>query len=265
MEFFRIRRDIPFMKRALLLNAISLVTFVLAVFFLDHDVSQEFKKLYVYLLSAFFSLSGAGLALLGVFATIEKQQSIRDDGLARKLDSAKAMMPNALSTFAEICAKGMKANFVTSPSGVIIPPDVTFDPMPLLLSNETIAVFRDVIENCTDETVRLHLAAVLREHQLLIARSMRTYGLASTNISRENYRHITHWVYLYCLVGTLFPFARGESSSVPEGIDERSIQGAFPILNVFFTPQTFALYTDHIDDYARSYQRNLNANRPGQF
>ena len=34
MEFFRIRRDIPFMKRALLLNAISLITFVLAVFFL---------------------------------------------------------------------------------------------------------------------------------------------------------------------------------------------------------------------------------------
>ena len=34
MEFFRIRRDIPFMKHALLLNAISLVTFVLAVFFL---------------------------------------------------------------------------------------------------------------------------------------------------------------------------------------------------------------------------------------
>ena len=34
MEFFRIRRDIPFMKHALLLNAISLITFVLAVFFL---------------------------------------------------------------------------------------------------------------------------------------------------------------------------------------------------------------------------------------
>jgi preprotein translocase subunit SecF len=34
MEFFRIRRDIPFMKHALLLNAISLITFLLAVFFL---------------------------------------------------------------------------------------------------------------------------------------------------------------------------------------------------------------------------------------
>ena len=34
MEFFRIRRDIPFMSHALTFNVISLVTFILAVFFL---------------------------------------------------------------------------------------------------------------------------------------------------------------------------------------------------------------------------------------
>ncbi len=34
MEFFRIRKDIPFMRHALLLNAVSLITFILAVFFL---------------------------------------------------------------------------------------------------------------------------------------------------------------------------------------------------------------------------------------
>lgn len=34
MELFRIRKDIPFMKHAIVLNAISLITFVLAVFFL---------------------------------------------------------------------------------------------------------------------------------------------------------------------------------------------------------------------------------------
>jgi preprotein translocase subunit SecF len=34
MEFFKIRKDIPFMKNALIFNAISLVTFLLAVFFL---------------------------------------------------------------------------------------------------------------------------------------------------------------------------------------------------------------------------------------
>ena len=34
MEFFRIRRDIPFMRQALALNVVSLVTFLAAVFFL---------------------------------------------------------------------------------------------------------------------------------------------------------------------------------------------------------------------------------------
>ena len=34
MEFFRFRRDIPFMRHALVFNVISLVTFLAAVFFL---------------------------------------------------------------------------------------------------------------------------------------------------------------------------------------------------------------------------------------
>jgi preprotein translocase subunit SecF len=34
MEFFKIKKDIPFMKQALLFNAISFITFLLAVFFL---------------------------------------------------------------------------------------------------------------------------------------------------------------------------------------------------------------------------------------
>ncbi len=45
MEFFKIRRDIPFMRHALLLNAVSLVTFLAAVFFLFHrglNLSVEF-------------------------------------------------------------------------------------------------------------------------------------------------------------------------------------------------------------------------------
>ena len=34
MEFFRFRRDIPFMRHALAFNIVSFVTFALAVFFL---------------------------------------------------------------------------------------------------------------------------------------------------------------------------------------------------------------------------------------
>jgi preprotein translocase subunit SecF len=36
MEFFRIKKDIPFMRHALVFNIISLITFILAVFFLVH-------------------------------------------------------------------------------------------------------------------------------------------------------------------------------------------------------------------------------------
>jgi preprotein translocase subunit SecF len=45
MEFFRIHRTIPFMRHALVLNAISVLTFLLAVFFLFHrglHLSVEF-------------------------------------------------------------------------------------------------------------------------------------------------------------------------------------------------------------------------------
>ena len=45
MEFFRIRRDIPFMRHALVLNSISIITFLAAVFFLFHrglHLSVEF-------------------------------------------------------------------------------------------------------------------------------------------------------------------------------------------------------------------------------
>src|SRR5258705_3956520 len=37
MEFFKIRRTIPFMRHALIFNVISLVTFIAAVFFLIHS------------------------------------------------------------------------------------------------------------------------------------------------------------------------------------------------------------------------------------
>ena len=37
MEFFRIRKDIPFMRHALALNAISFITFLAAIFFLLHN------------------------------------------------------------------------------------------------------------------------------------------------------------------------------------------------------------------------------------
>ena len=45
MEFFRIKKDIPFMRHALIFNIISFITFLAAVFFLWHKglhLSVEF-------------------------------------------------------------------------------------------------------------------------------------------------------------------------------------------------------------------------------
>jgi len=45
MEFFKFRKDIPFMRHALVLNVVSVVTFLLALFFLFHKglhLSVEF-------------------------------------------------------------------------------------------------------------------------------------------------------------------------------------------------------------------------------
>ena len=39
MEFFKIRRTIPFMRHALVFNIISLLTFLAAVFFLAYRLS----------------------------------------------------------------------------------------------------------------------------------------------------------------------------------------------------------------------------------
>ena len=44
MEFFRFRRDIPFMRFALTFNVISLVTFVLAVGFLADGMPRPVDK-----------------------------------------------------------------------------------------------------------------------------------------------------------------------------------------------------------------------------
>ncbi|MDE2598382.1 MAG: protein translocase subunit SecF [Rhodocyclaceae bacterium] len=70
MEFFRIRKDIPFMRHALVFNVISLITFLLAVFFLAH------KGLH-------FSVEFTG----GTLMEVRYPQAPNLDSLRKKLES----------------------------------------------------------------------------------------------------------------------------------------------------------------------------------
>jgi preprotein translocase subunit SecF len=71
MEFFRISRDIPFMRHALVFNVISLITFALAIFFLAHRGLN-------------FSIEFTG----GTLIEVSYQKSADVDGIRKSLDDA---------------------------------------------------------------------------------------------------------------------------------------------------------------------------------
>jgi preprotein translocase subunit SecF len=71
MEFFKIRRTIPFMRHALVFNAISLVTFVAAIFFLWHNGLN-------------YSIEFTG----GTVLEVNYQHAADVDGVRKALDAA---------------------------------------------------------------------------------------------------------------------------------------------------------------------------------
>jgi preprotein translocase subunit SecF len=71
MEFFKIRRTIPFMRYALVFNVISVITFILAVFFLAHRGLN-------------FSIEFTG----GTLLEIAYKEAADVDGIRRALDGA---------------------------------------------------------------------------------------------------------------------------------------------------------------------------------
>ena len=76
MEFFRIRRDIPFMRHALVFNVISMITFLLAVFFL---VARGLN----------FSIEFTG----GVVIEARYEQAADLEGIRKALDQAGVHEP----------------------------------------------------------------------------------------------------------------------------------------------------------------------------
>ncbi len=76
MEFFRIKRDIPFMKHALLFNVISMVTFLLAVLFL---ITRGLN----------FSIEFTG----GVVIEARYEQAVNLEGIRTALDKAGVHEP----------------------------------------------------------------------------------------------------------------------------------------------------------------------------
>jgi preprotein translocase subunit SecF len=85
MEFFRIHKDIPFMKHALIFNVISALTFVAAVFFLVQK-------------SLHFSIEFTG----GTVMEVEYQKSSANIEGIRKLVEAQGFADNQVASFGKV-------------------------------------------------------------------------------------------------------------------------------------------------------------------
>ncbi len=81
MEFFRIRKDIPFMKHALIFNIVSALTFVAAVFFLVQK-------------SLHFSIEFTG----GTVMEVQYRNAANIEGI-RKLVEAQGFLDNQIASF----------------------------------------------------------------------------------------------------------------------------------------------------------------------
>ena len=81
--------------------AISFSLFLL----LEQSAADFFRKFYTFVFSALISLLAAAGALARVLANIENQNKNQRNDRSRRLASARAMLPNALSNFVEIAKK----------------------------------------------------------------------------------------------------------------------------------------------------------------
>jgi hypothetical protein len=232
------------------------LAFLIALIF-DRSLTSEAKANFTFLVTAFVSLLSASFALGGVFANQQFQRQLDEEKLQRKAESARAFLPNALSQLAGVARNGIRHNFVISRHGRINHAVTNHETSNLLLSDEITNIFRDLIENSHDASVRGHLVEILREHQVLVARSTSDDISEASAVDSESYRHIVHWSYLYALGGTLFEYARGEEDCVDSEIKVQDLQGALRMNGIHLTAETFPLYVEHFGLYSRRYARRL--------
>ncbi|MEY8096468.1 hypothetical protein AB9F29_03495 [Falsihalocynthiibacter sp. S25ZX9] len=186
-------------------------------------------KYWMYGVSATITLAASGLAVLGVLSGIENQQVINTENRAKKLLAERAFLPLALSRLTEVCQVGLDYSLnldamITDSSRSEVLKDVEQN---LVLSDETVATLKAVLEHSDDEMVCRHISVVLKEYQIFRARLL---GRVSDEIMIHTEGNIKEsvisWVYLQALVGRVFDYARGEIVGQIVPLDLRAFESA---------------------------------------
>ncbi|WP_157598764.1 hypothetical protein [Tateyamaria omphalii] len=224
---------------------------------LDAEIAEEWKRWGTYGATALVSLISATLAVAGVLFTVDHQTQIKRSEREGKVESARAFLPNALSQICEVARKGFHQTYTYSSTGVIRAAVTPTSISSLGIPDEAVRVLRDLLENIQAGPVRDRIAGILREHQILVARTNGVAHRIGNSVSPEDYRHAVHWAYLYALVGSLFDYARNETNTITSRVTANDVENALSHFQVFLTPNTITHYRPHTELYERHFDRRF--------
>lgn len=238
----------------------ALVGFVLAFCFaaaIDTDVRHEAKEFYSFIVTAVLSMAAAALTLAGVFATIDHQLAAERRARSKRLEAARAFLPEALSRMCEICQTAMQYSFefeqFEEQRGEAGFRSTSISE--LTLTDEIISVFRDIIELSDDDAVSRRLAGLLREHQILLARWRSIFAPDRVIMVRspaDIRQRTVAWAYLGAIASSMFEYARGESHTIETNVGFREISSAL---------NTSGLVNLHTEDHSAEiglYERTFS-------
>lgn len=246
----KILRNTPF---GMLLGAILALILAAA---LDTWVSDDLVKISGSIFSTIATLLAASLALTGVFSSIENQQNINRENRQKKLMAARAFLPSALSRMSSICKSAIRYShkFDTFEATLGAAEFEKVSKIDLVLSDEIITIFKEVIELTEDNVVADRLSGLLREHQIFLSRWKSAFSEGMTRhppLSKDGIERTVGWAYLAAICASIFDYARRNTQTIESGVTEDLI------FNSIFTAELDDLEGDNVRAAVGLYERTF--------
>jgi hypothetical protein len=212
----------------------------------------------------------------GVLTNLQKQDELEAERRRREFLSARAYLPLALSNACETFRNGIRYSHRLTPLlNATSAEEVREQSISALtLSDETIRIFRELIENSDREDFAKYVAVLLREYQVGLARwrgnSEFPENESFITIPQDVRRRTVYWAYLYAATASLFDYARGETQEfnpevtperIASAINNAGLQGQWAGQPNDLWAENF---TNEIDLYYRTYLRRFKNKEPDQ-
>ncbi len=224
---------------------------LLFVWALSLPGAEHLSLIPAYIFVSATTLLASSVAIAGVLTTLQQNEENRRLERARKLSSARAFLPPALSNFCGIAQNGVRRlrTVYEAQNRRNALNNAELELSRLSLPDEVVTVFRDILEYTDDEGVSKRVQMLLREYQIQYARVQSL--IRDANVSQDSYLRqlVVGWAYLYAITGTLFEYSRNEHHTVND--DDFSVGSAMRLIGVINDDH----YSEEIGLYDRTFDR----------